>query len=93
MPRQLVAKARFLRAYQRLGEADQQLVDAALKQFQHYLQTGEAPVGLSVKHLGGRTYEFRISLALRGVYVVEGDLVVLSLLGSHDEVRRFLKRH
>jgi hypothetical protein len=92
MPRRLVAKVRFLRTYQRLSEADQQLVDLALRQFQRYLQTGEAPVGLGVKRLGGRTYEFRVSLALRVVYVVEGELVVLCLLGSHEEDRRLLKR-
>ena len=92
MPRQIVAKAAFQRAYHHLREADQQLLDSALQQFQHYLKTGEAPVGLGLKRIGGRTYEFRVSLALRVVYVLEGACVVLSLLGSHDEVRRFLKR-
>lgn len=92
MPRAVVAKARFLRAYQRLGEADREVVDGALRMFHHYLQTGEAPVGLGVKHVGGRTYEFRVGLALRIVYVVEREHVVLSLLGNHDEVHRFLKR-
>jgi len=76
MPRQLVAKARFLRAYHQLSDADQCLVDAALRRFEHYLRTGDAPAGLGVKHFGGRTYEFRAGLAL---------------LGTHDDVRRFLK--
>lgn len=92
MPRQLVAKAQFLRAYHRLSDADRELVDGALKQFQDYLHTGHAPVGLGIKHVGRRTYELRVNLALRIVYVVEGDLIVLSLLGNHNEVRRFLRR-
>ena len=92
MPRQLVAKAGFNRSYSRLPVADQRLVDEALRRFQHYLQTNEAPVGLGLKHLAGRTYEFRAGLALRIVYVAEQDQIVLVLLGNHDEVRRFLKR-
>jgi len=92
MPRQVLAKARFLRAYHRLSEADQGLVESALKQFREYLHTGHAPVGLGMKHVGGRTYELRVSLALRIVYVIEGSEVGLSLLGNHDEVRRFLRR-
>lgn len=92
MPRQIVTKGGFERAYHKLSETDQDLVDEALKKFQHYLQTNKASVGLGLKHLGGRTYEFRAGLALRVVYVVEKEQVVLSLLGTHDEVRRFLKR-
>jgi hypothetical protein len=92
MPRPVVAKARFLRAYHRLSDADQGLVASALRHFQHYLQTGHAPVGLGIKRVGGRTYELRVSLALRIVYVIEGSEVVLSPLGHHDEVRRYLRQ-
>ena len=92
MPRQVVTKARFLCAYHRLSDADQGLVDSALRHFQDYLQTGQAPVGLGIKHVGGRTYELRVNLALRIVYVIEGHEVALSLLGHHDEVRRFLRQ-
>ena len=92
MPRQLVAKAAFLRAYQRLSEPDQHLVDEALRRFKHYLEAKDAPVGLGVTHLRGHTYEFRAGLVLRIVYVAEIDQIVLSLLGTHDEVRRFLRR-
>ena len=92
MSRQIVTKAAFESAYRRLKAVEQELVNDALTRFQHYLKTGEAPVGLGIKHLGGRTYEFRAGLALRTVYVVDGERVVLALLGTHDAVRRFLKR-
>jgi hypothetical protein len=92
MPRRLVAEAGFLRAYRRLAETDAHRVDEALAQLRHYLATGDAAAGLGIKHLGGRTYECRAGLALRIVYVVVEAEVVLSLLGHHDEVRRFLKR-
>lgn len=92
MARQLVLKASFQRAYDRLEAADRERVKKALTLLRHYLDTGEAPVGLGLKKLGSGVYEFRAGLALRGVYVEEGSLLALALLGSHDEVRRFLKR-
>ena len=92
MARQYVVKADFQRAYDRLSVPEQALVTKALRFLSHYLHTGEAPVGLGLKKLGPGIYEFRAGLALRGVYVEEGDLVALALLGSHEAVRRFLKR-
>lgn len=92
MARQLVLKASFQRAYGRLALAERARVKKALLMLQQYLDTGEAPVGLGLKKLGAGVYEFRAGLALRGVYVEEGSLLALALLGSHDEVRRFLKR-
>ena len=92
MPRRLVIKASFQRSYDRLSEPEQALVKKSLKLLGHALGTGQAPVGLGLKTLGPGVYEFRAGLALRGVHVEEGDLLVLALLGSHDEVRRFLRR-
>ncbi|MBI4596792.1 MAG: hypothetical protein HY737_00130 [Candidatus Omnitrophica bacterium] len=91
MSRQLVVKASFQRAYDRLSEHEQDLVKKSLRLLQHYLKTGQAPVGLGVKKLGSGVYEFRAGLALRGVCVEEGATLALALLGSHDDVRRFLK--
>ena len=92
MARQLLLKERFRRAYDRLSPPDRERVKKSLRLLQDYVRTGEAPVGLGLKKLGPEVYEFRVGLALRGVYVEEGQDVIVSLLGSHDEVRRFLKR-
>ena len=71
--------------------AEQDLVKKSLRLLQHYLESGQAPLGLGLKKLGPGIYEFRIGLALRGVYIEEGPVLALALLGSHDDVRRFLK--
>lgn len=92
MARHLVTKPAFERAYARLGRRSQDLVDAVPSRFRRYLESGTAPTGLGVKHLGGRTYEFRVGLALRVVYQIEETAVLFVLLGNHDEVRRFLRR-
>ena len=92
MARQLIVKARFQRAYDRLSEAEQGLAKKALQSLQGYLESGHASGGLGVKTLGPGVYEFRVGLALRGVYVEEGSVLALAILGSHEDVRRFLKR-
>ena len=92
MARQLIVKASFQRAYDQRSVDERDRVKKALRLLQQYLATGEAPLGLGLKKLGPGVYEFRAGLALRGVYVEEGSLLVLALLGSHDEVRRFLRR-
>ena len=92
MARSFILKASFQRAYDRLPPDERSRVKKALRLLQHYLESGEAPVGLGLKKLGPGVYEFRAGLALRGVHVEEGDVLALALLGSHDEVRRFLKR-
>ena len=92
MARQFVIKASFQRVYDRLAEDERTRVNKALRMLHHYLDTGQAPLGLGVKRVGPGVYEFRVGLALRGVYVEEGEVLALTLLGSHDEVRRFLKR-
>ena len=92
MARQLVVKASFQRSYDRLSPAEREVVKKALRFLQESFHSGHAPVGLGLKKLGPGVYEFRAGLVLRGVYVEEGSLVVLSLLGSHEDVRRFLKR-
>lgn len=92
MARVLVYTARFRRAYHRLQESEQHLVDHALTGLAAYLETGCAPVGLGLKKLGSGVFEARAGLGLRIVYVEEGDRLILALLGHHDEVRRFLRR-
>ncbi len=92
MSRVLVDTAWFRRAYYRLQEPDQHLVDRALTGLAEYLETGRAAMGLGLKKLGPGVFEARAGLGLRIVYVEEGNRVMLALLGNHDEVRRFLRR-
>ena len=57
------------------------------------MKTGDTVDRFTIlKKLGHGVYEFRAGLALRGVYVQEGSVLALALLGSHNEVRRFLRR-
>ena len=92
MARTVVTTAAFRRAYHRQHAAEQALVDHALRQLAVSLETRHAPAGLGLKKLGPGVFEIRAGLALRIVYVEEGPQLVLALLGTHEDVRRFLKR-
>ena len=92
MPRRLIVKPRFQRAYDRLSVDDQVRVKSALYAFHAYLATGQAPLGLGIRKLISGVYEFRVGLTLRVVVVEEGEVFALALLDSHDEVHRFLRR-
>ena len=89
--KKIVLKPRFEAAYLKHSRHDQDLIDRALEQFGGYLVSGHAPSGLGLKHLAAGTYEFRAGLYLRILYIHAKNEVFICFLGSHDEVRKFLK--
>ena len=88
-------KQRYLKAFDALPRADQQRVVDSLQEITQYLRTGHAPYGLRIKPLYGsaktRVFEARVSLALRIVWTRQGERVTFVLLGTHDDVQRFLR--
>jgi mRNA-degrading endonuclease RelE of RelBE toxin-antitoxin system len=46
---------------------------------------------LSLRKLGGRLYEFRVGLKLRIVFRQDDDTLFLLLIGTHDDVKRFIR--
>ncbi len=47
--------------------------------------------GLGIRRLKGREFEFRINRDTRVVFTLEGSTAILRLVGSHDDVQRYLK--
>ena len=91
--KKIVLKARFEAAYLKHARADQELVDRAIEQFEGYLASGRAVPGLGLKHLGANTYKFRAGLHLRILFISSKNEALVCFLGSHDEVRKFLKNY
>jgi hypothetical protein len=52
---------------------------------------GQPHAHLALRKLGGRLYEFRVGLHLRLVFRHERDTLYLLLIGTHDEVRHFIR--
>lgn len=52
---------------------------------------GKPHAHLGLRKIGGRIYEFRVGLKLRIVFRHDDDTLYLLLIGTHDEVRRFIR--
>jgi hypothetical protein len=81
-----------LKQFDRFPPNEQLRILQTDEQVKTYLLIGKASYGLRIKHLGRHTYEARVSDRVRMVWVWEGAMVTFALVGSHDEVRRFIRR-
>lgn len=92
---QFLYKAAYLKAYDRCTGPQQVLLQKADETIQQYYRTGIAPVGLGVKLLHRRgvekVFEGRVNLQFRLLWVERPGRVTFVMIGSHDDVRRFLK--
>ena len=50
------------------------------------------PAGVGLKRLRGNLWELRAGLGDRIIFSLDGQLATFIMAGTHDEVRRFLKR-
>ena len=82
---------RFERDYRKLDRKEQEAVDEAIGTLLRYLSREiELPHGLGLKRLIHDYWEIRTSLKTRVVF--ESNVPVgFLLVGSHDDVRRFIK--
>ena len=88
----IVLTRKFKKIYTVLPESRKLNVDRAIVDLERYFETGVAPAGLGLTKLYPQIYEARAGIALRIVYILEEPNVFLVLIGSHDDVRRFLKK-
>ena len=90
-----IYKARYLKQFDRFSRKDQLLIHDTDRQIRAYYTTRQAPFGLRVKHLYAngplKIFEARVTQATRIVWVEQGDTVSFGLVGSHDEVKRYLR--
>ncbi|MEK6529233.1 MAG: hypothetical protein AABZ36_10180 [Nitrospirota bacterium] len=93
--KKFIYKKEFLRAFDRYKEPERELIIQAEKQIRLYYLNQTAPYGLRIKKLfennEGKTFEARVSDKIRLLYVESNELVAFAFLGSHDEVRRYIK--
>ena len=82
----------FEKAASDLQPAARRALAASLEMFNRFLQSDELPHGLRLKKIGHDTYEFRVDIKLRVIIKVDHNDYYLVLVGSHDDIRRHLKR-
>ena len=85
---------RFLEAFDRLPAAKKHSATEAIELFLRCLEHHvRLPIGLGLKKIDReRNYwELRSTLADRIVFEWTGDVITFKLIGSHDDVRKFLR--
>ena len=64
----------------------------AIKKFERACESGDLPGGLGLTHLRENIFEFRVYVHRRIIFQRTSDLIRYIFYGSHDEVKRILKR-
>jgi mRNA-degrading endonuclease RelE of RelBE toxin-antitoxin system len=79
----------YSRSFDSLPSAIQNQIEDAIPAMAEAFGKPHAHLGL--RNLGTRLYEFRVGLQWRIVFRHEPDTLYLLLVGTHDEVRRFIR--
>ena len=90
--RQVSALPSFERSAKKLSLIDKRHLAESLEQFNAFVVSGDVPLGLGLKKINHDKYEFRAGLRLRVIVMAEGNTYYLVLVGSHDDVKRYLRR-
>jgi hypothetical protein len=86
----IYTRPRYDRAYRNLTPQQQARVVAAIARLSQSFGHPHRHSGLGIRPFG-RYFEFRVGLGLRVLFLSEGADLFLSFVGTHDEVRAFLK--
>lgn len=81
----------FERAVKKLTFHEKKQLEKGLETLNSFLQTGQSAYGFRFKKIDHDKYEFRIDIRLRVVIRDERDSIYLVLVGTHDEVKRYLR--
>ena len=74
-----------------LPELRKRRVKKSLAKTVAFFETGDLPQGLGMKPLGRSLWEIRAGLRDRIIFLKKQETIEFLLVGSHDEVRKFLK--
>ena len=91
--KEIIVLPSFDRSIKKLSPNERQKLTEGLEKFNHFLLTGEFSAGFGFKKINHNKYEFRVSIQRRVVFKQEGGAIYLVLAGSHDEIRKYLKKY
>ena len=82
----------FQRSFDRVPKHLQEKAWYQLETFAEQIGSPVKPKSLRLKKLPYGNFEISINMDLRILFQLRGDAIVLTLLGDHEDVRRYLKR-
>ena len=81
----------FNRSLHALSEVQKERIKKAIQQAVAFFETGDLRHGLGFKVLRHGFWEIRAGLSDRVIFRRNKDMIEFVLVGSHDEIKRFLK--
>ena len=84
-------KPSFDKTFRKLDPDRRERVLGAVSQLIDYFETRVKTRGLGLKHLREKIWEVRIDIKDRVIFAIEGDTIGFLIVGSHDEIKEFLK--
>jgi hypothetical protein len=88
----LYQRPQFIRRFKKLDEVAQDELRAVAARLPEVFGRPHLHTGIGLRPFG-RYFEFRVGLHLRCLFLAEAGDVHLVTLGSHDEVRAYLKNN
>lgn len=83
---------RFLAALKNLGEADVARTEEALRLLPECFGKPHLHAGISIRRLRKNVFECRAGLKIRLLFRADADALEFFFVGSHDDVRRLIRR-
>ncbi|MBI2339844.1 MAG: hypothetical protein HYU99_05710 [Deltaproteobacteria bacterium] len=83
--------SRFDRAFKELPLSSQNDVVLVIEKFLDQLQKGTRSQGIGFRRLKGNIWEIRSGLQYRVLLELNKDWISFLFVGTHDEVRKFLR--
>ncbi len=90
--KRIITLPSFEKSAKKLEHVEKTQLSEALAKFSAFVYRGIAPSGLGFKKIGQDIYEFRVGLKLRIIVTMEQDTYYLVLIGSHNDISRYLSR-
>jgi len=87
----LTLNDRFLRSCEHLSLKEQGNLLRAFVQLRAAISDPHRHSGLGIRKLSPRLWELRLGISMRAVFALEQGDALFLFLGTHDEVRRFLR--
>ena len=83
----------FERTLKKVSAKDKEKLKKSLHQLNEFFRLGALPKGLGLKKLAGHIYELRVDIRLRVILHLDEEIAYLVLIGSHDDIKRYLKKN
>ena len=83
----------LLGALRSFSKAERKEIGGLIEEVRDAFGNPHAHAGTGIRALGQGLYECRHGLSLRMIFAVYPGLLYFHMIGTHDEVRRFLKSH